>query len=248
MSAVVSTIAKVFPKALPNHELVAKVSQTLSTKGFTPANTLLACALCCDELSRPLEKEFQSPYGQNFSMGGLAGFAFGGVTSFGAMAAHIPDGGNCLVVYGPHVGVDNQGKVGTVERVGRLHGGACCGSACAACNAVLAARSGGAITASDTVAVVDKQQALVTELLAPYSDRLAAADDVMAELPKALYDAQTELMMDIISKGAGNVSNGMIGVVGGVQINTPPELSDYFWAQKFEVFDNKGVKQDEFEL
>jgi hypothetical protein len=240
----------VFPKALPNHELVAKVSTTLSTKGFTPANTLLACSLCCDELSRPLEKEFQSPYGQNFSMGGLAGFSFGGVTSFGAMAAHIPDGGNCLVVYGPHVGVDSQGNVGTVERVGRASGGACCGSACAACNAVLAARANpqDGIAAADSVPVVDKQQALVTELLAPYGDRLAAADDVMVELPKALYDAQTELMMEIITKGAGNVTDGMIGVVGGVQINTPPDMSDYFWAQKFDLYDNKGVKQDEFAL
>lgn len=240
----IAKIAQVFPKALPNYELVAKVSQTLSTKGFTPANTLLACSLCCDELARPLEKEFGSPYGQNFSMGGLAGFPFGGVTSFGAMAAHIPDGGNCLVVYGPHVGVDSEGNVGTVERVGRSHGGACCGSACAACNAVLA----GEVADSNTVPVVDKQQAMVTELLAPYKAQLAAAEDVQAELPKALLAAQTELMMDIIGKGAGNVTNGLIGVVGGVQINTPPEFSDYFWAQKFELYDNSGVKQDEFSL
>ena len=58
-------------------------------------------------------------------MGGLAGFPFGGVTGFGAMAHHIPDNGSCLVVYGPHVGIDSRGIVGTVERRGRKHGGAC---------------------------------------------------------------------------------------------------------------------------
>ena len=44
----------------------------------------------------------------------MIGFPFGGITSFGAMASHIPDGGSCLVVFGPHVGVDSTGKVGTV--------------------------------------------------------------------------------------------------------------------------------------
>jgi hypothetical protein len=35
----------------------------------------------------------------------IAGFPFTGNTGFGAMAAHIPDDGYCLIVYGPHVGV-----------------------------------------------------------------------------------------------------------------------------------------------
>ena len=63
---------------------------------------------------------------------GAHSFPFGGVTAFGAMASHIPDGGHTLVVYAPHVGVDSTGAVGTVERVGRAKGGACCGSAIAA--------------------------------------------------------------------------------------------------------------------
>jgi hypothetical protein len=77
-------------------------------------------------------------------MGGLAGFPFGGVTAFGAMASHIPDGGHTLVVYAPHVGVDSTGAVGTVERVGRAKGGACCGSAIAASAYVANIHSGAA--------------------------------------------------------------------------------------------------------
>lgn len=77
-------------------------------------------------------------------MGGLAGFPFGGVTAFGAMASHIPDGGHTLVVYAPHVGVDSTGAVGTVERVGRANGGACCGSAIAASAYVSNIHSGAA--------------------------------------------------------------------------------------------------------
>ena len=62
--------------------------------------------------------------------------------STSAMASHIPDGGHCLVVYGPHVGVDSTGAVGTVERVGRANGGACCGSAIAAAGYVESAYLG----------------------------------------------------------------------------------------------------------
>lgn len=130
-------ISKAFPKSLANKDLVSKVAGGLSKLGFTSQNTLLVTSLCCDEVSRPLEQDFGKEYGHHFSMGGLAGFPFGGVTSFGAMAAHIPDNGNCLLIFAPHVGVSSTGEVGTVERRGRLHGGACCGSACAACNYVL---------------------------------------------------------------------------------------------------------------
>ena len=80
--------------------MVGRVSEALKPHGYTKEKSLLATSLCCDEVSRQLEKDFEPVYGQNFSMGGLAGFAWGGVTSFGAMAAHIPDGGNCLVLYG----------------------------------------------------------------------------------------------------------------------------------------------------
>ena len=73
-------ISEVFPKALGNKKLVSKVSEILKPHGFG-TTTQLATSLCCDELSRPLERDFGEVYGQNFSMGGLAGFPFGGVTS-----------------------------------------------------------------------------------------------------------------------------------------------------------------------
>jgi hypothetical protein len=97
-------VTKAFPKAITNEELVTKVTGALKEYGYGE-NTLLACSLCCDEVNRVLEKDFAKHYGDNFSMGGLAGFPFGGVTSFGAMSHHIPTGGSCLVVFGPHVGL-----------------------------------------------------------------------------------------------------------------------------------------------
>jgi hypothetical protein len=200
----------------------------------------LATSLCCDELARPLEEDFANVYGQQFSMGGLAGFPFGGVTGFGAMAHHIPDGGSCLVVYGPHIGVDSNGVVGSVERRGRTHGGACCGSAAAAAGYVLKVHKGEMEVVTNTMDPLDFQQAYVGSMLLPHADRLANAKDSYVELPMCLFDAQKEMMDAILAKGASNVATGKIALVGGVQINTPAGMSDYFLPLQFDLLDNKG--------
>ena len=83
-------VKEIFPGAIDNNELQLKVVKTLSKKGYSEDNTLLATSLCCDELARQLEDDFLAVYGPNFNLGGLSGFPFAGNTGFGAMAAHIP--------------------------------------------------------------------------------------------------------------------------------------------------------------
>ncbi len=156
------------------------------------------------------------------------------------MAAHIPDSGSCLIVYGPHVGIDSSGKVGTVDRRGRVNGGHCCGSAVAASNYVTAVLDGAA-EAPFPSDPLDAQQAFVSKMLLGKGQRLMKAEDKMAELPLALFEAHDDFILDIISKGCGNVpKNVNIAVLGGVQINTPDGMSDYFLPLRFEVRNNKG--------
>jgi Limiting CO2-inducible proteins B/C beta carbonyic anhydrases len=235
-----SQVEDKYPGALTNAELLVKMKATLSEKGYNTGKTLVATSLCCDEVNRPLESDLAASFNTNFNMGGLAGFPFGGATSFGAMASHIPDGGDCVVVYGPHVGIDFDSKVGTVPRRGKASGGSCCGSAVAASGYVAGVKAGGseAILPDDPL---DAQQFFVGSMLMPYADRLEKAADKMQELPLALYDAQTDLMKQIIAKSASAVAgNGKIAVLGGVQINTPPGYSDYFLPKSFNMYDNKG--------
>lgn len=220
-----------------------RLNERLSAYGYG-SNTLVATSLCCDEVNRPLEKALTKNFGEPFVFGGLAGFPFGGVTSFGAMAHHIPDGGSCLVVYGPHVGVDDMGSVGTVNRRGRAKGGACCGSAAAALGKI---RKGAMVpkagdgSAPPQIDSLDVQQAYVDANLAPYADRLLAANDRNIELPYALYDAQKKMMDGIVAKGASAMEgNGYIALMGGIQINTPDGISDYFLPLNFELRNNQG--------
>lgn len=232
-------VKEVFPGALSNAELVSKVTQTLEANGYDKDKTLVATSLCCDEVNRPLESDFTDVFTQNFNMGGLAGFPFGGAVSFGAMAAHIPDGGSTLVVYGPHVGVDSTGKAGTVERRGRVNGGSCCGSAVAASGYVSSVFNGEE-PATLPEAVEDAQQYFVGKMLLPYAEQLENAEDKMVELPYALYGAQSELMTKIVEGGASGVADGTVAVLGGIQINTPEGFTDYYMPLSFDLYNNKG--------
>lgn len=235
----VQKIQSVFPGALKNKVLVSKVATALKQHDYRKSTTLLATSLDVDPLTRVLERDFRNEFDSyNFHMGGLAGFPFGGVTSFGAMASHIPDGGSCLVVFAPHVGVDASGAVGTVERRGRSDSGPCCRSSIAAMEQVLNGEKQKPTPSPDDPQ--DAQQLFVENMLLPYADRLEQSADTMVELPYVMYKAQKNMMMDIVKAGAGNVADGKIAVLGGIQINTPAGVSDYFKPLSFEVYDNKG--------
>jgi len=236
-----------FPGALTNQELVQMIDATLDEAGYDREKTLVACSLCCDEVNRPLENDIAGVYTNNFNMGGLAGFPFGGAVAFGAMSAHIPDGGDTLMVYGPHVGVDSKGNIGTVERRGKENGGSCCGSAVAASGYVADVLSGATEKAAIPDDPLHAQQAYVSDMLLPYAERLDTADNKMQELPYALYDAQQDMVGRIIEKAAAGVAgDGKIAVLGGVQINTPAGFSDYFLPLSFELYNNSGDLVEDF--
>eukprot|EP00536_Pseudo-nitzschia_multiseries_P008019 jgi/Psemu1/305406/fgenesh1_kg.196_\ len=234
-----------FPGAITNQELVTATVNILAAKGYNGENTLLATSLCCDELARQLEDDFNNIYGNNFNLGGLAGFPFAGKTGFGAMAAHIPDDGYCLVVYGPHVGITADGTVGKVERSGIALVDTCCGSAVAASNYVESIMSGTKDVSSSIQTFLDFQQQGVQELILPHGKRLADAGDRMVELPLALFDSQDVLLTEIIQGGATSIKRGL-AMLGGIQINTGPDTPDYFVPLKFDYTNYRGEVVGDF--
>jgi hypothetical protein len=237
---VLAKVEEVYPGAFTNETLTKKVQHSLDAYGYGES-TILATSLCSDEVNRELEKGLNQLYGDNFCMGGLAGFSFCGKTSFGAMASHIPDGGSCLIVYGPHVGIDANCDVGVVDRRGRAVSNSCCGSAKAACAYVKNVKAGLAEIAEPPEEPDDAQQYWVGSRLLPYADRLAAAECEEAELPLALFDSQDKLMKKIVSSMCGTVAgDGKIALLGGVQINTPPGTPDLFLPKVFVLKNNKG--------
>jgi len=243
---VIAKTHSAYPGSLRSVDLASKIYGTLVQHGFTTDSTMLATSLCCDEVNRELEQQLGKYFGDNFSMGGLAGFPFGGVTSFGAMAKHIPDEGNCLVVYATHVGIDSNGNVGRVNRRGMAESNTCCGSAVAAHGYVKKVMAGEEAEAPGPItSPLDAQQTWVGSMLLRHASRLEGAPDSNVELPLALFDSQDEFMKKVVKAGCGAVANpGKIALVGGIQINTPAGTPDYFLPKIFEIRNNKGELQD----
>lgn len=232
-----TNLRSIFPQAINNYDLAIRVVQTLlERRGYSASNTLLTTSLCSDELAKQLSDDFGGIYGNSFNLGGLAGFPFAGNIGFQTMCGHIPDGGGCLLLYGPHVGVTADGIIGKVEREGVSQDDICCRSAIEALNFV----TGQTNTGVADFAFTDLQQSAVQNLVAPLSDRLIAAQNPMGELPFAIYGTQTELIDSIVREGVGGVKERGIAILGGVQINTSPQYLDYFQPMRLDLIDSNG--------
>ena len=232
----------VFSGVISAHQLARSIDVVLSKHGYNKETTLLATSFDCDELNRDFEDELCAIYGNNFQMGGISGFPFGGVTAFGAMARHIPLKGNCLVVYGPHIGIDFDGVVGKVNRRGHHGSGVCCDIA--ARSYVEAVRAGKTIHSPDPSDPIDAQQIFVNTALLKHAERLEQAEDPNVELAHALFDCIDELMGRIEKKcysGHSDIADGtLIAFLGGIQVNTAEGTPEYFLPKKFELKNSKG--------
>jgi Limiting CO2-inducible proteins B/C beta carbonyic anhydrases len=72
-------IAEVFPGALKNKQLVYRVREALRKYDYG-SDSLLVTSLSPDTVNRALEKDFGHVFKENYNIGGLAGFPFGGVS------------------------------------------------------------------------------------------------------------------------------------------------------------------------
>ena len=244
-----------FPGSLTNDELIQRVTDRLkSSHQLDASNTLLCTSFCRDELARGLERDLSKAFGgRHYTMGGLAGFPFGGITAFESMVSHIPlpkkdhSGSAALIVFAPQVGVDAAGHLGTVNRQGRDEStaGPCSQAAMAALKYVT---TQGAKKVSVTSAQ-DAEYVLLCNALLPYAERLDQSEEPMVDLSYCLYDAQKEMMTNIVKKACASIPQGSkVGLLGGVQINTPAGTTDYFIPLSFELYDNTGTMVDDLTL
>jgi len=101
-------------------ELIAEKLQEL---GFNDENTLFADSSCPDEINHDDPEEditslFQKRWGEVFPLAGLAGLPFTGQTGWAAFSSSTVEDGNIVILYAPHIGIDNDGTVGQVMREG----------------------------------------------------------------------------------------------------------------------------------
>ena len=71
----------------------------------------------------------ETRWGEGFALGGLAGLPFAGKSGFRAYLHHVPDEGKLLVMFAPHVGIDEEGRIGALQREGQSAISKACGAA-----------------------------------------------------------------------------------------------------------------------
>ena len=78
----------------------------------------------------------------------------------------------------------------------------------------------------------DFQQHTVRAIVAEDFEAISGHEDPMQALPGSIYKAIRMEVLEIVKANEHNVN---IVLLGGVQINTPLEMEDYFQLLNFEV-------------
>ena len=267
---------ELFPNAMVYQDVGEYMIKTLAnTVGYDIEKTLCATSMCHEEHNQPFETALAQTFDHNYNFnylyysgklpssstqsttsgggGGLAGCPFGGVPSFRKMKLLVPDGGDCILVHGPHMGLSLSGQVGTViDGDATDESALCCQSAILASNYVGGVHRGETEPASLPMNPVDAGQYFVGNMLLPHAERFEqAGPNRMVELPYALFEAQTEMLQRIIREGCGPADDddddregyfpGKLTVLGGIQINTPRGKHDYFVPLTFDLYNAQGI-------
>lgn len=225
-------VKEYFPEAKPIAHLRQLIEAELTEKNLNNTNTLWATSVCSDEVNQSLHQldEFFRAYGP-FILGGISGIPFAGKTGFKAFASHIPDEGGAVIIYGPHIGITNDGVVGKVNREGQDHSSSCCGSLVAGLRSI---KSGNVLHISHD----DYQQGQVNKVIVEnYNDIQNEENDIIATTEVAFRQIKKELT-DIISGSMDVLDAKPLLLIGVIIVNT-----DYHQPDLFDVRDISWFNQ-----
>eukprot|EP00565_Helicotheca_tamesis_P001318 CAMPEP_0185728822 /NCGR_PEP_ID=MMETSP1171-20130828/4227_1 /TAXON_ID=374046 /ORGANISM="Helicotheca tamensis, Strain CCMP826" /LENGTH=376 /DNA_ID=CAMNT_0028397569 /DNA_START=58 /DNA_END=1188 /DNA_ORIENTATION=- len=252
-----ASLSRYFPGSLPNSDIAQRIASTLRKRDYRPYNTLVGSSLCSDEINdtpQSLATDIQKKLvdikdGGVFNLGGLGGMPFVGTSGFGAFLSHCPNSGKIFILFGPHVGISQEGVVGKVERIGVSKPSTSCGAAVGAYKAIMA---GADVTATSTSSDFQEEYIIekLKEKLGPLADMEGkGGDEAVAHITKKMFDMVVELMLANV--GAAVAKDGFwnkvteVSLLGGIVVNRGhgPNAKggeDYFQPLMFKVLDADG--------
>lgn len=174
-----------FPKARPASEAIGAWIDTIGAYyQYLPEQLLLGTSLCSDDIVGiefpEVTREMLGP----FQLGGLNGYPFAGLTGMKAFESHVPENGALALIYGPHIGVTEQGLAGRVLRQGQTTASACCGAAMAALQLLKTADC-----LPDISDDLDYEEDTLKRILFAHRDRVLGATNPPIEATKVIYEA-----------------------------------------------------------
>ena len=219
-----------YPNALPlsvfREQAFGLIEQEL---GVRLAQVLLATSICADDIvwvsdadgnleTHHAASELLGP----FEMGGLAGLPFTGLTGMTAYAHHIPDDGAACIVYGPHIGITDSGKLGLVLRPGQHVEFPACGALALALRHFQSSPEYEPMLDED-----DAQETLLELRLRPYRAQFLSAADPLKAATEFVYDTSHQLIHRYLRAVKDQFRCKHIALFGVLIVNTGPEHEDY---------------------
>jgi hypothetical protein len=220
--------------------------------GLSSTNTsVLVTSFCNDKCNiiknelLSLEHDILNSFYKIYHFGGLAGIPFGGVNELGHFLSNIRIDGDCWFLYGPHIDYYNKYNDGT-DTCNICNIGSdtykCCPSVANASVFVHDDYYNAVQSKKSPITITERQQYFINRLFFLYSDRYrsVSASSTCKDVSTFL-DAQTDLIMQIASNACRNklrANNQRIILLGGIQVNTPAGVCDFFVPSRMSIFEH----------
>lgn len=227
-----NAIAKHFPEASLIHDLEDMILSDLSGNNIDPSKSIWGSSLCSDEVSNmfgELNKNFAGP--GPFVLGGISGIPFAGKTGLNAFLSHVPKGGAAVILYGPHIGLSKDGKLGAVKRENLDQSTPCCGSLVAGLDMIMKNEI------PSPLDPLDYQQSRVCQHLYEHRNQILNAEFPLKEATVFTYERINTKLHNLIEASKGFFSDISIYTVGGIVLNTDWDIEDYFQVRNKEVIE-----------
>ncbi|GMH67542.1 hypothetical protein TrRE_jg13554 [Triparma retinervis] len=254
------------PNALPLNKLAKKMFDLVDGDDNGKKqlkDTLLVESTCSDGICREATANLEERWGGAFRIGGLSGFPFGGTSAVKEIANQAPDGGDVFLIYAPHVGFSGSCEIGRLERPGKdTEEPRCCESNLTAVNQVNKELRRNMVKKEQRF---DAQQFHITAALRgkamKQKDKNSSYHLEKEVAHTAVYKLITKEINDVFRirrdveevtiediKGGVTLSRHALNkskctnffVLGGIIVNTPMGMPDYFAPKRFEVHTTVG--------
>jgi len=240
-----STLARVmhnyFPGALPGNALHDVSRYELAQKfGLTPENTKFVLSICPDEINwgkQEMAPIMSSYWGKMCPIGGISGSPFAGKSGYKFFASQVPDDGNVLVLFGPHVGIAETGDaktdIGAYFREGQKKCSSACGAVIGAYKWALGAEPGTEPWVKEHLSATDMQMDFIKAQIGPHAARISQDENPMAALAHQSYNMVCQHIERVVNT---DLHKGYVVLIGGIQLNLPHPYEDHLMPFKFEVW------------
>lgn len=203
---------------------------------------LFATSLCSDDVN--VSTDFRKVLSRPFSMGGLGGLPFSGFTGMVAFAHHIPDGGDAFIFYAPHIGITDDGELGKMIRPGQTR----LTNSCGALMLGLERLQQKTETYVPLNSELDYQQVLLERTVMPYKQRILEAQNPKKEITEVFYEEIHKKIQLLVKMTKKEFSCKRIFLLGGIIINTSPELNDMVDVRNFQVIHTNEIEMGPFDI